>query len=148
MHFNKTLDLCYCSIKGTYKSVVQPPVGTADDNTVLLVPVYKNDLKRERSQTKSIMWSKESTAYLQGLSGMYGLAFFMHNSCLEIDELADYVSSHILFCEDMLIPCKTVNIFPNNKPCFTKYLEVLMNERCRTFYEDNLGKKIGIAERD
>ncbi len=69
MHFNKTLDLCYCSIKGTYKSVVQPPVGTADDNTALLVPVYKNDLKRERSQTKSIMWSKESTAYLQGCLG-------------------------------------------------------------------------------
>ncbi len=68
--------------------------------------------------------------------------FVLHNSCLEIYELAVVVSSYISLCEDMPIPCKTVKRFPNNKPCFTKYLEVLMNERCRTFYENDLAKRL------
>ncbi len=59
---------------------------------------------------------------------------------MDIDELTDVVSSYILFCEDMLIPCKTVKIFPNNKPWFTKSLKALMNERCRAFYEGDLVK--------
>ncbi len=34
----KTLDLCYGSIKGAYKSVVKPPVGAVDHNTVPACP--------------------------------------------------------------------------------------------------------------
>lgn len=65
--FNMTLDLCYGIINGAYKYDVQPPVGAADHNIVLFVPVYKTALKKERPQTKSIrVWPEESTAFLQG----------------------------------------------------------------------------------
>lgn len=42
----------------------------------------------------------------------------------------------------MLISCKTVKIFPNNKQCFTKSLKLLTNKRCRAFYEGNLIKRL------
>ncbi len=76
---------------------------------------------------------------------MYGLGYF-YDSCMDIDELTDVVSSYILFCEDMLIPCKTVKIFPNNKPWFTKSLKALMNERCRAFYEGDLVKRLELQK--
>lgn len=46
--FNKTLDLCYGSIKGAYTSVAGPALRSSDQNTVHLLPVYKTVLRREK----------------------------------------------------------------------------------------------------
>ena len=36
---NKTIDLCYGSVKGTCKSVDLPPLSSSDHNTILLIPI-------------------------------------------------------------------------------------------------------------
>jgi len=46
--YSKTLDLCYGSIKGTYKSVGGPTLGSSDHNVVHLLPTYKTVLQREQ----------------------------------------------------------------------------------------------------
>ena len=63
---DKTLDLCYGSVKEAYKSVPLPPLGSADHNCVHLLPIYKTVLKREKTLTKDInVWTEESVACLQ-----------------------------------------------------------------------------------
>lgn len=100
--FNKTLDLCYGSVRGAYKSISNPPLGLSDHNAVLLIPVYKTVLKRYRAENKSIKkWSADSSLALQGCLECTNWEVF-DNSCSDIDELTDVVSSYINFCEDIL----------------------------------------------
>lgn len=62
----KTQDLCYGSIKGAYKSLPLPPLGSFDHNCVHLVPTYKTVLKREKTKTRGIkVWTDESVLCLQ-----------------------------------------------------------------------------------
>lgn len=42
----ETVDLCYGSIKGSYKSMAQAPLGMSDHNTAYLSPTYKSVPKR------------------------------------------------------------------------------------------------------
>lgn len=51
---DKTLDLCYGSIIGAYKSVAGPALGSSDHNTVHLYPVYKTVLKREKVRKRQV----------------------------------------------------------------------------------------------
>lgn len=46
-----------------------------------------------------------------------------YDSCHTIEELVDVVSDYIGFCEDTVVPSKTVKIYPNNKPWFGKDLK-------------------------
>lgn len=71
---NKTLDHCYGSIKGAYKSVVQPPVGSVGHNTVLLVPVYKTVLKRVHGERR-VVWGVYSI--FAGMPGVYRLGYLL-----------------------------------------------------------------------
>jgi len=41
---NKTIDMCYCNIKNTYKSVSKPPLGTSVHIIIQLLPTYKSVL--------------------------------------------------------------------------------------------------------
>lgn len=43
---NKILDLCYGTVKGAYKSIPLPPLGSSDHNCVHLIPAYRTALKR------------------------------------------------------------------------------------------------------
>ena len=45
---DKTLDLCYGSVRDAYKSLPLPPLGSADHNCVHLLPKYKTVKKREK----------------------------------------------------------------------------------------------------
>ena len=45
----------------------------------------------------------------------------------DLDEMVDGVSDYIRFCEDSMIPTKTVKVFANNNPWVTKELKELLN---------------------
>ena len=51
------------------------------------------------------------------------------DSCENVSEAADVVSSYIGFCEDMLISTKTVKVFPNNKTWISKSIKSTLNEK-------------------
>lgn len=50
---DKTLDLCYGSIKGAYTSKAGPALGASDHNTVHLLPAYTSVLRREKPVKKT-----------------------------------------------------------------------------------------------
>lgn len=50
----KTLALCYGTVKDAYKSMPLPPLGSADHNCVQLLPTYWTILRRERLQIKEV----------------------------------------------------------------------------------------------
>ena len=45
------------------------------------------------------------------------------------DSAAGVVSGYISFCEDIIIPQKTIKLFPNNKPWISKSLKAILNEK-------------------
>lgn len=52
-----------------------------------------------------------------------------------MDELTDVVCSYAVFCRDMLIPCKRVKIYPNNKPWVTKSVKSSIRKKTLAFQQ-------------
>jgi len=97
---NKTLDLCYGSIKGAYKSEAGPPLGCSDHNTFHLLPTYRSVLSREKVCIKQVkVWSNDSSLALQGCFDCTDWSLFQED-CSDIDEVTDVVCSYIPFCRD------------------------------------------------
>lgn len=59
-------------------------------------------------------------------------------SCSDIKELTDVVSSYVCLCEDNVTLKKSVKIFPISKPWVTKQLKVLLNKKSKAFHNGNL----------
>jgi hypothetical protein len=56
---DKTLDMCFGSVKESYKSFLLPPLGHGDHNCVYLIPTYRTVLKREKVYTRDIQnWTE------------------------------------------------------------------------------------------
>ena len=111
---NKTLDLWYGSIKGAYKAIPLPPLGGADHNCIQLIPSYCTALQRGKTVTKRVkVRTDESKLSLQGCYECTDWEMFKQ-SCPNIDVLADVVSCYVSFCEDNVIPEKTVKVYCGN----------------------------------
>lgn len=64
---DKTLDLCYGSVKGASNSIPLPPLGGADHNCVHLIPSYRTALRREKPLIKRFKnWTDDSILSLRG----------------------------------------------------------------------------------
>ena len=83
--------------------------------------------------------SEDSSLALQGCFDCTDWSVFT-DSCDNIDELTDVVCSYISFCEDNVIPTKTVKVFPNNKPWASSALKGLIHNRKNAFNEGDLPK--------
>ena len=56
------------------------------------------------------------------------------DTCDNVHDATEVVSDYISFCEDAIIPTKTIKIFPNNKPwIYTKSLKSTLNEKKNAF---------------
>ncbi|XP_036073176.1 uncharacterized protein LOC118600210 [Oryzias melastigma] len=51
----------------------------------------------------------------------------------DINSMTDYITDYIKFCEDTIMPSKTVSCYPNNKPWITSDLKALLNEKKRAY---------------
>ena len=135
---DKILDKCYGNVKGAYRSLQRPPVGSADHNAVYMLPQYVKKLKKDPIEIKTIkVWDSDAIERMR--------------SCLEttdwnvltvgknVHETADVLSSYIQFCEEVNVHTKPVRIYPNSKPWITKDLKKQINDRNRLFAE---GKKV------
>lgn len=113
---NKALDLCYGTVKDAFKSLPLPPLGSADHNCVFLLPTYRTVLRREKVQTKDVkVWTEDSVLCLQECYNCTDWNMFRESCDDDLDELTDVTCSYVSFCRDMIIPSKTVKIYPNNK---------------------------------
>ncbi|KAK0150009.1 hypothetical protein N1851_009244 [Merluccius polli] len=125
---DKIIDLCYGNIKGAYKSIPLPPLGLSDHNCVHLIPAYRSALKRGKVQHIQVKdWSEEACLTLQGCIESTDWDMFTE-SCSDINELTNVISSWVVYCKDHVIPDKTVKIYPNNKPWVSKSLKMLLHQ--------------------
>ena len=126
---NNTIDLCYGNIPRAYKSVSLPPVGKSDHNSIHLIPAYRPKIETEPIVKKSLrVWTPESEEQLRGCFECTEWSVLV-DSCENVSEAADVVSSYIGFCEDMLISTKIVKVFPNNKTWISKSIKSALNEK-------------------
>ena len=114
----RTLDHCYTTIKGAYRSIHRAPRGRSDHAMVYLVPTYKQQLKRVKPTVKTVkQWSVNAMETLRGCFECTDWGVFKE-AAADIDEYTETVSDYITFCEGLCIPTKTITIYPNDKPWF------------------------------
>ena len=124
-----TTNLCYVNIPRAYKSVSLPPVGKSDHNSIHLIPAYRPKIETDPIVKKSVkVWTSESEEQLRGCFECTEWSVLV-DSCENVSEAADVVSSYIGFCEDMLISTKIVKVFPNNKTWISKSIKSTLNEK-------------------
>ncbi len=135
---NRILDRCYGNIPDVYKAICRPPLGKSDHNVIHLLPKYKAVVKKTKPVTKEIqVWSDKSKEQLRDCFDDTNWDIFFE-SCQDLDELTDTITSYIKFCEDYVLETKTVKIFPNNKSWVSKQLKTCLNERKVAFCSGNL----------
>ena len=137
------LDQCYMTIKDAYHSIARPPLGRSDHNVMLMIPAYRQKLKTQKPQVKTVkQWTPDSILTLQGCLECTDWDVFK-NSCSTLDEYTDTVSSYISFCEQACIPTKTVKIYPNSKPWFRKDIKKRLDDKNNAFQtkDKDLNKK-------
>ena len=135
---DKVLDHCYSVIPGAYRSVRRAPLGKSDHNMIYLVPVYKQKLKCVKPTTRTVkVWTNEAVEKLRACYDSTDWSIFRH-AADSLDEHTDTVLSYIKFCEDLLIPTKTIKIFSNNKPWFTRSVKERLKEKDEAYKSGDL----------
>ena len=88
--------------------------------TLYLIPTYMQKLKSDKALKKTVKkWTQEAILYHQGCFDCTDWAI-CSESCANQDEYADTVTSYVSFCTDSCTPSKTVTIYANEKPWFSK----------------------------
>ena len=139
---NKILDHCYTTIPNAYHSVPRAPLGKSDHRMVYLVPSYRQRLKTVKPVTRTVkIWNSDSRDALRGCFECTDWQVF-RDSCDSLDEYTDVVTSYISFCENSVVPTKTVTYFGNDKPWFTKEMHDLVKKKDEAHkLDDKVGKK-------
>ncbi len=61
---DRVLDHCYSPFRDAFKSLPRPPFGKSDHSSVLLLPAYRQKLKREAPALRTIQcWSDQSDLF-------------------------------------------------------------------------------------
>ena len=71
----------------------------------------------------------------------------MLDSCDTVNDATGVGSGYISFCEDMLVPQKTVKVYPNNKPWISKSLKSTLNQKQIAFQCGNKNDRKSVQER-
>lgn len=134
----KTLDKCYCVISNAYHSIAWPPLGRSDHNTIFLIPRYRQKLKSTKPTKKVIkQWSIQAQNELKECLHTTDWSVF-RDEFTTLDEYCDAVTSYIHFAENVCFPSKTVTVYSNNKPWFSKDIRMLYLERKSAFQSGDI----------
>ncbi len=113
---DRILDHCYTSFRDVYKSLPRPPFGKSDHSSILLLPAYRQKLKREAPTLRTVQcWSDQSDAILQDCFDHVDWDMFWAASDDDIEAYSDTVTCFIRKCIDDVVPTKTIHIYPNQK---------------------------------
>ncbi len=95
---DRILDHCYSPFRDAYKSLPRPPFGKSDHSSVLLLPAYRQKLKREAPALRTIQcWSDQSDATLQDCFDHVDCDMFRAASDDDIEAYSDSVTCFIRF---------------------------------------------------
>jgi hypothetical protein len=118
----------YSTHRDACKALPRPPFGKSDHNSILLIPAYKQKIKKE-AVTRSIKkWSDEADAKLQDcFASTYWNMFW--DSSNDIEEYTTSVIGFINKCIDDAVPTVTVRTYPNQKPWITSNIHTELKAR-------------------
>ena len=139
-------------------SKICPQFGNSDHNTILLLPSYRQALKRSKPVVKNKqVWTSESIEKLRACFDCTNWDSLLDASN-STDEVVSTVTDYIKFCTGMLIPSSTKRIYPNHKPWISSELKTLLQEKRRLFatgqlqrvkeLQRTIGKKIKLCKVD
>ncbi len=119
---DRTLDHCYTPFRDAYKSLPHPPFGKSDHSSVLLLPAYRQKLKREAPALRTVhCWSDQSDAILQDCFDHMDWDMFRAASDDDIEAYSDSVTCFIrnAYRTKRLVPNGSIRIYINI--CFALY---------------------------
>ncbi len=135
---DRILDHCYTSFRDAYKFLPRPPFGKSDHSSVLLLPAYRQKLKREAPALGTIQcWSDQSDATLQDCFDHVDWDMFREASDDDIEAYSDSVTCFIRKCIDDVVPTKTIRIYPNQKPWINSDVRSALSARTSAFKSGN-----------
>ncbi len=131
------LDHCYSPFRDAYKSLPRPPFGKSDHSSVLLLPAYRQKLKREAPALRTLQyWSDQSDAILQDCFDHMDWDMFRAASVDDIEAYSD-LTCFIRKCIDDVVPTKTIRIYPNQKPWINSDVRSALSARTSAFKSGN-----------
>ncbi len=135
---DRVLDHCYSPFRDAYKYLPRPPFGKSDHSSVLLLPAYRQKLKREAPDLRTIQClSYQSNAILQDCFDHMNWDMFRAASDDDIEAYSDSVTCFIRKCIEDVIPTKTVRIYPNQKPWINSDVRSALSARTSAFKSGN-----------
>ncbi|KAK0131095.1 hypothetical protein N1851_034215 [Merluccius polli] len=100
-----------------------PGLGNSDHNMIKLTSVYVPRLGREKVKKVEVKcWTTTATDALQDCLARTDWEVVTDGTD-KVSDAAFAIAGYIQFCEDTVIPQKTVKMFPNNKPWATPELK-------------------------
>ncbi len=135
---DRTLDHCYSPFRDAYKSLPHPPFGKSDHSSVLLLPAYRQKLKREAPALRTVQfWSDQSDTILQDCFDLVDWDMFRAASEDDIEAYSDTVTCFIRKCIDDVVPTKTIRIYPNQKLWINSDVWSALSARTSAFKSGN-----------
>ncbi|XP_070406311.1 leucine-rich repeat- and IQ domain-containing protein 1 isoform X2 [Nothobranchius furzeri] len=122
MRGKRIIDLFYTNIKDGFYSSALPPLGNSDHNLVLLRSRYTPAVQKQPVTFRAMrVWTEEACETLRGCFECTDWSVFTEGcDCDDVDDIADTVTCYVNFCTDLVLPCKQVKVFANNKPWVTR----------------------------
>ncbi|XP_047656443.1 uncharacterized protein LOC113651616 isoform X1 [Tachysurus fulvidraco] len=135
---DRILDHCYSPFRDAYKSLPRPPLGKSDHSSILLLPAYRQKLKREAPALRTIQcWSDQSDAILQDCFDHVDWDMFRAASDDDIEAYSDSVTCFIRKCVEDVVPTKTIRVYPNQKPWINSDVRAALSARTSAFKSGN-----------
>ncbi len=135
---DRVLDHCYSPFRDAYKSLPRPPFGKSDHSSVLLLPAYRQKLKREAPALRTIQcWSDQSDATLQDCFDHVDWDMFRAASDDDIEAYSDSITCFIRKCVEEVVPTKTIRIYPNQKLWINSDVRSALSARTSAFKSGN-----------
>ena len=138
---NRTLDLLYANTVDAYTATALPPLGRSDHDLVLLTPRYVPLVKKQPVHTRTVRrWTEEAADRLRDCFESTDWDVLWEQCDGDLDHLTGTITDYIRFCEDIIMPARTVRCYPNNKPWITSDLKALLNKKKRAFRSGTEGR--------
>ncbi|KAL0187591.1 hypothetical protein M9458_014690, partial [Cirrhinus mrigala] len=110
----------------------------SDHNLIHLTPCYVPLVKRLPATSKIVRrWTEEANETLQGCFEVTDWQALCEPHGQDIDGITECITGYINFCVDTIVPVRTVNCYPNNKPWVTKDIKAILNRKKKAFREGN-----------
>ncbi len=142
---NNTLDLLYVNVEDAYSATALPPLGRSDHNLVYLQPSYIPCVRRLQAIDRTFRrWTPEASESLRDCFEHTDWSILLgtqeEGSVCDIDSMVGCITDYMNFCRDTVIPVRTVDCFPNNKPWITSSIKGLLNKKKQAFREGDREK--------